>query len=234
MAEIPLLAREEEISLAKKIEITRKRFRQTVLGCRLAMVNTLGILSKVHRGLLPFDRTIKVSLDRTAHQGADPGANAAQPDHAQPSDGAKPQRVRETHQPPSEPRPKRQRHARTVHPHPDGSAWCWSKNSACGRGECKRSPCSKWKNFPRAWIKSSREQIRELAGQSRQGRPKGRSAPRVPRPYAAHPRKPPQPEKTLPENGRPIPRLRSRQTPTFGRQPCGWLSRSPKNTEIAA
>ncbi len=62
MAEIPLLAREEEISLAKKIELTRKRFRQTVLGCRLAMSNTLSILSKVHRGLLPFDRTIKVSL----------------------------------------------------------------------------------------------------------------------------------------------------------------------------
>ena len=62
MAEIPLLAREEEISLAKKIELTRKRFRQTVLGCRLALGNTLSILDKVHRGLLPFDRTIKVSL----------------------------------------------------------------------------------------------------------------------------------------------------------------------------
>ena len=62
MAVIPLLTREEEISLAKKIELTRKRFRQTVLGCRMALGNTLGILDKVHRGLLPFDRTIKVSL----------------------------------------------------------------------------------------------------------------------------------------------------------------------------
>ncbi len=62
MAEIPLLTREEEISLAKKIEVTRKRFRRTVLGCNLAMHTTLSTLAKVHRGGLPFDRTIKVSL----------------------------------------------------------------------------------------------------------------------------------------------------------------------------
>jgi RNA polymerase primary sigma factor len=62
MAEIPLLTREEEISLAKKIEVTRKRFRRTVLGCNLAMKSTLATLTKVHKGALPFDRTIKVSL----------------------------------------------------------------------------------------------------------------------------------------------------------------------------
>ena len=62
MAEIPLLTREEEISLAKKIEVTRKRFRRTVLGCHLAMKSTLATLTKVHKGGLPFDRTIKVSL----------------------------------------------------------------------------------------------------------------------------------------------------------------------------
>ncbi|MGD0384101.1 MAG: sigma-70 family RNA polymerase sigma factor [Thermoguttaceae bacterium] len=62
MAEIPLLARAEEISLAKKIEVTRKRFRRTVLGCNLAMKSTIATLAKVHKGALPFDRTIKVSL----------------------------------------------------------------------------------------------------------------------------------------------------------------------------
>ncbi len=62
MAEIPLLARTEEISLAKKIEVTRKRYRRTVLGCNLAMKATIATLTKVHKGLLPFDRTIKVSL----------------------------------------------------------------------------------------------------------------------------------------------------------------------------
>ncbi len=62
MAELPLLARAEEIALAKKIEITRKRFRRTVIGCALAMRATLSTLIKVHNGSLPFDRTIKVSL----------------------------------------------------------------------------------------------------------------------------------------------------------------------------
>ena len=62
MAAIPLLARSEEIALAKKIEVTRKRFRRTVIGCAVAMRATVGTLVKVHKGALPFDRTIKVSL----------------------------------------------------------------------------------------------------------------------------------------------------------------------------
>lgn len=62
MAEIPLLSREEEIALAKTIEVTRKRFRRTVLGCHYAMQAAMQTLSRVHCGDLPFDRTIKVSL----------------------------------------------------------------------------------------------------------------------------------------------------------------------------
>ncbi len=62
MAEIPLLNREEEIALAKKIEINRRRFRRTLLESDYAMRATVAVLTRVHAGELPFDRTIKVSL----------------------------------------------------------------------------------------------------------------------------------------------------------------------------
>ncbi|WP_146446535.1 sigma-70 family RNA polymerase sigma factor [Botrimarina colliarenosi] len=62
MAEIPLLTREEEINLAKKIELTRKRFRRNLLRSFYALEATVKVLEKVHAGELPFDRTIKVSL----------------------------------------------------------------------------------------------------------------------------------------------------------------------------
>ncbi len=62
MGEIPLLTREQEIALAKKIEITRKRFRRQLLESDYAMKQAVDILTKVQNGDLPFDRTIKVSV----------------------------------------------------------------------------------------------------------------------------------------------------------------------------
>ena len=62
MGEIPLLTREEEISLAKKIEITRRRYRRELLSCDFALRTAYDVLLKVHNGELPFDRTIKISV----------------------------------------------------------------------------------------------------------------------------------------------------------------------------
>ena len=61
MGEIPLLTREEEIRLAKKIELTRMAFRQKVLESDYCAGLAVEILQQVHDGRLPFDRTMKIS-----------------------------------------------------------------------------------------------------------------------------------------------------------------------------
>jgi len=61
MGEIPLLTRDQEIFLAKSIEITRKRFRKKCMGSGVCMTQSLATLELVARGELAFDRTLKVN-----------------------------------------------------------------------------------------------------------------------------------------------------------------------------
>ena len=62
MGEIPLLTRHQEIALAKRIEITRAQFRRKLLECDFVIQYALRILNRVHKGELPFDRTVQVSV----------------------------------------------------------------------------------------------------------------------------------------------------------------------------
>jgi RNA polymerase primary sigma factor len=55
------LTREEEISLARKIELTRKQFRKEVLSSGFGLQNAIEILEDVLKGELAFDRTLKVN-----------------------------------------------------------------------------------------------------------------------------------------------------------------------------
>ncbi len=61
MGTIPLLTREEEIRLAKKIETTRMIFRRRVLESDYVANQAVEILQQVHDGHLPFDRTMRIS-----------------------------------------------------------------------------------------------------------------------------------------------------------------------------
>jgi RNA polymerase primary sigma factor len=62
MGEIPLLTRRQEVELAKRIEETRRRFRTKLLENHYVLLEAFKTLRKVHRGQLPFDRTVQVSV----------------------------------------------------------------------------------------------------------------------------------------------------------------------------
>lgn len=65
MGSIPLLVRDEEIRLAKKIETTRMIFRRRCLELDYVLAQAVTMLKEVAAGTLPFDRTMRVSTLET-------------------------------------------------------------------------------------------------------------------------------------------------------------------------
>lgn len=59
MGQIPLLARKDEIALARKIEIARMAFRRKMLQCDYCARNAVELFQQVYDGTMSFDRTIK-------------------------------------------------------------------------------------------------------------------------------------------------------------------------------
>jgi RNA polymerase primary sigma factor len=68
MGEIPLLTREEEIALAKKIETTRKGFLRKILKSDFSQEACLKILEDITNGELPFDRTLAINVEFENHK----------------------------------------------------------------------------------------------------------------------------------------------------------------------
>jgi len=61
MGEIPLLSREKELTLAKRIEVYRKRFRFLLLSNHEMLQRGVQVLEQVAANELAFDRTLKIA-----------------------------------------------------------------------------------------------------------------------------------------------------------------------------
>ncbi|MBT4730919.1 sigma-70 family RNA polymerase sigma factor [Candidatus Woesearchaeota archaeon] len=63
MGGIPLLSRDEEIELAKRIEVTRKNFHRKVLKSDFSQEICLKILEDIIKGDLLFERTLAINIE---------------------------------------------------------------------------------------------------------------------------------------------------------------------------
>lgn len=68
MGGISLLSREEEISLAKEIETTRKGYLRKIFKSDFSQEACLKILEDITNGVLPFDRTLAINVELENHK----------------------------------------------------------------------------------------------------------------------------------------------------------------------
>jgi len=61
MGEIPLLTREQELELARRIDLTRRRFRRRVLQSGIAVRSVIFLIENVLRGMIPFDKVFQTN-----------------------------------------------------------------------------------------------------------------------------------------------------------------------------
>ncbi len=62
MGEIPLLTRQQEVTAARQIEVTRCDYRQWMLATDFMLQGATKLLEQVRDGKLRLDRTIEVSV----------------------------------------------------------------------------------------------------------------------------------------------------------------------------
>jgi RNA polymerase primary sigma factor len=62
IGKISLLSHQEEVALARQVELSRKRFRREMLQVAFVLRAAVNMLCRVHGKELPFDRTIQVSV----------------------------------------------------------------------------------------------------------------------------------------------------------------------------
>ncbi len=68
MGEIPMLNRADEIDSARRIELSRRRFRYLLLANDFVLQGAVDLLEKVQLGELRLDRTIEISVTNTSEK----------------------------------------------------------------------------------------------------------------------------------------------------------------------
>ena len=58
----PLLARDQEITLAREVEVTRRRLRREMLECDFVLRDAVNLLERAHTGQLPVARTVQFAV----------------------------------------------------------------------------------------------------------------------------------------------------------------------------